>query len=97
MCTFKAYVPESTLLDILNPVLTSRKHLLKVSGHSTKGDLLNNPNTPDLVMCILEPLCLYAYTRKTLATMPTYPRVPVGSFKVISGRRALSKSVLSST
>ena len=24
--------------------------------------------------------------------MPIYPRVPVGSFKVISGRRALSKS-----
>ena len=30
MCIFKAYVPKSTLLDIVNPALTSRKHLLKI-------------------------------------------------------------------
>ena len=29
MCIFKAYMLESTLLEILNPALTSRKYLLK--------------------------------------------------------------------
>ena len=51
MCTFKAYVLKSTLLAILNPALISRKHILKVSGHSTKGDLYNSPCTLDILMC----------------------------------------------
>ena len=37
ICTFKVEI-ESTLLNILNHALTSRKRLLKVSCHSTKGD-----------------------------------------------------------
>ena len=42
---------ESTLLEIQNPALTSRKHILKVSGHSTKGDLKNSLCMLDLLMC----------------------------------------------
>ena len=131
---------ESTLLEIINPALTSWKHILKVLGHSTKGDLYNSPCTLYHLMCTLKAYvlestlleiqtllwppgsiswnfqvtlpketswiiqahqtwlcaywshCAYMHTKKTLATMPIYPRVPVGSFKVISGRRALSKS-----
>jgi hypothetical protein len=44
-------VPESTLLEILNPALTSRKDILKISGHSTKGDLKNSPSTLYIKMC----------------------------------------------
>ena len=51
MCTFKAFVLESKLLEILNHALTSRKHSLKISGHSTKGDLKNSPYTLDIQMC----------------------------------------------
>ena len=39
MGTLKAYVLEITLTEIQIPALTSRKHLLNFSGHSTKGDL----------------------------------------------------------
>ena len=42
---------ESTILDIQNIALPSREHLLKVSGHYTKGDLLNSPCTLNLIMC----------------------------------------------
>merc|ERR1711888_267668 len=49
--TFKAYVLESTLLVILNPALTSMKHILKVSGHSTKGGFDNSPCMLDILMC----------------------------------------------
>ena len=51
MCTFKAYIIESTLLSILNPALASRKNILKVSDHSTKGDLYNSLCTLDILMC----------------------------------------------
>ena len=51
MCTFKAYVLESTFLEIQIIVLPDREHLLKVSGHSTKEDQWNSPCTLDLIMC----------------------------------------------
>ena len=54
MCIFKAYMLESKLLKIINPALTSRKHILKVSGHSTKGDLKNSLCTLDILLCNLK-------------------------------------------
>ena len=54
MCTFKAYVLESTLLDIPNPTLIFRKHMMKVSGHSTKRDLGNSLCMLDILMCIFK-------------------------------------------
>ena len=42
---------ESTLVDILNPALTSKKHILKFSGHSIKGDLKNSSCMLDNLMC----------------------------------------------
>ena len=54
MCTFKAYLLESTLLEIQNPALTSRKHHLKLSGKSTIGDLQNSLCMLDRLMCIFK-------------------------------------------
>ena len=51
MCPFKAYMLKNTLLDILIPALTSRKHILKFSGHSSKGYLKNIACTLDIIMC----------------------------------------------
>ena len=51
MWTFKAYMLESTLLVILNPALTFKKHILKVSGHSKKGGLKNSLCTLCILMC----------------------------------------------
>ena len=42
---------KSILLEIKNIALPSREHLLKVSGHSTEGDLSNIQCTLDLIMC----------------------------------------------
>ena len=49
-----AFVLVDTLLETLNPALTFRNHLLKVSGHSTKVDLYNYPFMLDLIMCTLK-------------------------------------------
>ena len=53
-CSFKAYIFESTLLEIQNPAVTSRKHLLKVSGHSTQGEFQESLCTLDHLMCTIE-------------------------------------------
>ena len=53
LCTFKAYMLESTLPEIQNPALTTRKHLLKYAGYSTKGNLWNSLCMLDHLMYIL--------------------------------------------
>ena len=54
MCTFKAYMLESTLLETLNPALTYRKDILKISGPSIKGDLYKSLCMLDILMCTLK-------------------------------------------
>ena len=72
MCIFKVNMIESTVLDIQNPTMTSRKQLLEFSGHSTKGDLQNSLCMPDNTICTFKAYVLESTLLDIMNTALTY-------------------------
>ena len=93
MCTFKAYGLEITLLDIQTPSLTSREHLLKFSGPSTKGDLQNSPYHIRSINVHIQSLhaCQHTstYSNPRSVLQQAFPEI----FRPLNQRRPLEQSV----
>ena len=93
MCTFKAYVLESTLLEIQNPALTSRNHLLKFLVYSTKGDLSNSTCTLDYLMCTFKAYMLESTLLRDSKPCSDLKKASPESFRSFYQRRPLEYSM----
>ena len=80
---------------VLNPDLTSRKHILKVSGPSTKGDLYNSPCTLDILNSNLHIQSLHAWEHTSIYSKPWFnvQEAYHESFRSFYQRSPLEKSV----